>query len=47
MENMNIMQLANGPAMWIFTGLIIAATIFQSVNLYSLARKDIHKTSLL
>ena len=47
MENMNIMQLANGPAMWIFTGLIIAATIFQSVTLYRLARKYIDKTSLL
>ncbi|MEG0769186.1 MAG: DUF5058 family protein [Ruthenibacterium sp.] len=44
---MDIMQLVNGPAMWIFAGLIIAATVFQSVTLFRLARKYIDKTQLL
>lgn len=42
-----IMTLANGPIMWIFAGLIIAAAVTQSVVLYRYARSYIGKTKLL
>lgn len=42
-----IQELANGPAMWLFSGLIIAAAIMQSVVLYRMARKYINRTGAL
>lgn len=41
------LQLANGPAMWIFSLLIIAAAVFQSALLYRLARKYTKQTGIL
>ena len=45
MENVN--QLANGPIMWLFSGLIIAAAVFQSLMLYRMAKKYIRQTQVL
>lgn len=44
---MDGMSLANSPAMWVFSLLIVAAAIIQSVLLFRLARRYIRRTQLL
>ena len=44
---MQMLELANGSMMWLFSGLIIAAAVMQSLVLYRLARKYIRQTNVL
>ena len=43
----DVTQLTGSPVMWLFSGLIVAAAIFQSVVLYRLARGYVRRTGVL
>lgn len=44
---MDGLKLANGPAMWVFSGLIIATAVLQAVVIFRLAQRYTRKTNLL
>ena len=43
----DVTQLTGSPVMWLFSGLIVAAAIFQSAVLYRMAKRYVRRTGVL
>lgn len=43
----DVTQLTGSPVMWLFSGLIVAAAIFQSEVLYRMAKRYVRRTGVL
>lgn len=43
----DVAQLTGSPVMWLFSGLIVAAAIFQSAVLYRMAKRYVRRTGVL
>lgn len=43
----DILKLANGPSMWVFTILVVGMAALQSIVIYRMAKKYIRRTGIL